>query len=213
MASKKPGQTSPDNREPAATTPRIEMVSLDKLRPYENNARTHSPDQVEKLRASLREFGFVNPILVDRDYGIIAGHGRLMAAQAEGMASVPCVFVEHLTEAQKRAYILADNKLAELAGWDFDLLSFEVAELADFDMADFGFEIYSPDDYGTGFELPSGEKQIEQITFTLSREQAKAVREAIQEAKENNPVERWENENENGNALYRVVLEWEEQRT
>jgi len=93
------------------------------------------------------------------------------------------------------------------------LLSFELAELADFGMADFGFEIYSPDDYGTDFELPSGEKQIEQITFTLSREQAKAVREAIQEAKENNPVKRWENENENGNALYRVVLEWEEQRT
>lgn len=148
MAIKKPGQTSPDNREPAATTPRIEMVPLDKLRPYENNARTHSPDQVEKLRASLREFGFVNPILVDRDYGIIAGHGRLMAAQAEGMETVPCVFVEHLTETQKRAYILADNKLAELAGWDEGLLEQELGRLSDigFDVSLIGFDMEKLDD-------------------------------------------------------------------
>ena len=143
MAIKKPGQTSPDNREPAATTPRIEMVPLEKLKPYENNARTHSPEQVDKLRASLREFGFVNPILVDRDYGIIAGHGRLMAAQAEGMETVPCVFVEHLTETQKRAYILADNKLAELAGWDMDAVRIEIERLAE---DGFGIEI-------TGFEF------------------------------------------------------------
>lgn len=148
MAIKKPGQTSPDNREPAATTPRIEMVSLDKLRPYENNARTHSPEQVDKLRASLREFGFVNPILIDSDYGIIAGHGRLMAAQAEGMASVPCVFVEHLTETQKRAYILADNKLAELAGWDEGLLEQELGRLSDigFDVSRIGFDMEKLDD-------------------------------------------------------------------
>ncbi len=143
MAIKKPGQISPDNREPMATTPRIELVSLDKLRPYENNARTHSPEQIDKLRASLREFGFVNPILVDRDYGIIAGHGRLMAAQAEGMETVPCVFVEHLTETQKRAYILADNRLAELAGWDDKLLQAELDSLKDFDfdVGTIGFEI------------------------------------------------------------------------
>jgi len=194
-------------------TDRLEIISIDKLIPYANNARTHSDDQIKKIQASLREFGFVNPVLIDKDCGIIAGHARVEAAKREGMIEVPCVWVEHLTDAQKKAYILADNKLAELAGWDFDLLSFELAELADFGMADFGFEIYSPDDYGTDFELPSGEKQFEQITFTLSREQAKAVREAIQEAKENNQVKRWENENENGNALYRVVLEWEEQRT
>lgn len=148
MAIKKPGQTSTDNREPAATTPRIEMVPLDKLRPYENNARTHSPEQVDKLRASLREFGFVNPILVDRDYGIIAGHGRLMAAQDEGMTAVPCVFVEHLTETQKRAYILADNKLAELAGWDEGLLEQELGRLSDigFDVSLIGFDMEKLDD-------------------------------------------------------------------
>ena len=151
MASKKAGQTSPDNREPMATTPRIEMVSLDKLRPYENNARTHSPEQVDTLRASLREFGFVNPILIDLEYGIIAGHGRLMAAQAEGMTAVPCVFVEHLTPEQKRAYILADNKLAELAGWDMEMLKVELGALNDLDFdlgaigfADFDFKTDDP---------------------------------------------------------------------
>ena len=148
MASKKPGQTSPDNREPAATTPRIEMVPLDKLRPYENNARTHSPEQVDKLRASLREFGFVNPILIDSDYGIIAGHGRLMAAQAEGMASVPCVFVEHLTETQKRAYILADNRLAELAGWDMDILASELSAL-DIEKFEIDLTGFNQDDFGS----------------------------------------------------------------
>ena len=142
MAIKKPVQTSPDNREPAATTPRIEMVPLDRLRPYEHNARTHSPDQIDKLRASLREFGFVNPILIDQDYGIIAGHGRLLAAQAEGMTELPCVFVEHLSDTQKRAYILADNKLAELAGWDDEMLKIELSDLDasgfDLDIAGFG---------------------------------------------------------------------------
>jgi len=130
------------------------MVPLDKLRPYENNARTHSPEQVDKLRASLREFGFVNPILVDRDYGIIAGHGRLMAAQAEGMETVPCVFVEHLTETQKRAYILADNKLAELAGWDAKMLSSELDALTDsgFDLSIAGFE-----DFDIPFDAFDGE--------------------------------------------------------
>jgi len=158
MASKKPGQTSPDNRELAATTPRIEMVSLDKLRPYENNARTHSPDQIDKLRASLREFGFVNPILIDADYGIIAGHGRLMAARAEGMETVPCVWVEHLTEAQKKAYILADNRLAEDAGWDFKLLSVELEELKELDF-DIGLTGFGADELSDIF----GEEELEAV--------------------------------------------------
>lgn len=135
-------------------TEKLELIAIDKLIPYANNARTHSPDQVEKLRASLREFGFVNPILVDRDYGIIAGHGRLMAAQAEGMETVPCVFVEHLTETQKRAYILADNKLAELAGWDAKRLSSELDALTDsgFDLSIAGFE-----DFDIPFDAFDGE--------------------------------------------------------
>lgn len=121
---------------------RFEQVSVDKLVPYARNSRTHSKEQILQLRSSLREFGFVNPCIVDKDLNIIAGHGRIMAAKEEGITEVPCVFVEHLTEAQKRAYIIADNKLALNAGWDNELLSVELAELqgADFDLSLLGFD-------------------------------------------------------------------------
>lgn len=94
----------------------MELVEINKLVPYVNNARTHSPEQINKLRSSLREFGFINPVIIDRDYGIIAGHGRVIAAREEGIDKVPCVFVDHLTEAQKKAYIIADNRMALDAG-------------------------------------------------------------------------------------------------
>jgi len=100
------------------TTSKFELVDINKLIPYINNARTHSPEQINKLRASLREFGFVNPVIVDKDFNIIAGHGRVEAAKAEHLTEVPCVFVEHLTEAQKKAYIIADNRMALDGGWD-----------------------------------------------------------------------------------------------
>ncbi|NLB51400.1 MAG: site-specific DNA-methyltransferase [Syntrophomonadaceae bacterium] len=124
------------------STERFEKVNIDKLVPYARNARTHSKEQILQLRASLREFGFVNPVIVDKDLNIIAGHGRIMAAKEEGMAEVPCVFVEHLTEAQKRAYILADNRLALNAGWDAEMLSVELADLqgVDFDISLLGFD-------------------------------------------------------------------------
>ena len=89
----------------------MKMVQTSKLIPYVNNARTHSQEQVNKLRGSLREFGFINPVIIDADYNVIAGHGRLMAAKEEGIEEVPCVFVDYLTEAQKKAYILADKPL------------------------------------------------------------------------------------------------------
>ena len=88
------------------TTTEMTLVSIDKLIPYINNARTHSPEQINKLRSSLREFGFINPVIVDKDYNIIAGHGRVIAAKAENFTEVPCVLVDHLTEAQKKAYII-----------------------------------------------------------------------------------------------------------
>ena len=124
------------------TTERFEKVNIEKLVPYARNARTHSKEQILQLRASLREFGFVNPVIVDKDLNIIAGHGRVIAAKEEGMIEVPCVFVEHLTEAQKRAYILADNRLALNAGWDSEMLSVELSELqgVDFDISLLGFD-------------------------------------------------------------------------
>lgn len=124
------------------TTTELQLVPLDKLVPYQNNARTHSPEQINKLRSSLREFGFINPVIIDRDYGIIAGHGRAIAAREEGIKEVPCVFADHLTEAQKKAYIIADNRMALDAGWDEALLRVEIEALqADaFDLALTGFD-------------------------------------------------------------------------
>ena len=110
-------------------TERLEILPISTLVPYENNARTHSPEQIAQLRRSLREFGFVSPVLIDADRNVIAGHGRLLAAQAEGITEAPCVYVEHLTDAQRRAYILADNRLAEAAGWDQALVSSELLAL------------------------------------------------------------------------------------
>lgn len=126
----------------ARTTTQMEMLSIDKLIPYVNNARTHSAEQVNKLRSSLREFGFINPVIVDNDYGIIAGHGRVLAAKEEGIAEVPCVLVDYLTEAQKKAYIIADNRFAQDAGWDEELLRIEIESLQgeDFDISLTGFE-------------------------------------------------------------------------
>ena len=123
-------------------TTKMEMVPLEKLVPYVNNARTHSPEQVNKLRSSLREFGFVNPVIIDKDYSIIAGHGRVMAAREENMDAVPCVLVDYLTDAQKKAYILADNRLAMDAGWDEELLRMEIEALQgeDFDISLTGFD-------------------------------------------------------------------------
>ena len=120
----------------------MQLVSIDKLVPYINNARTHTPEQINKLRSSLREFGFVNPLIIDRSYNVIAGHGRLEGAKAEGYTEVPCVFVDEMTEAQKKAYIIADNRYAEDAGWDDDLLRVEMESLQEmgFDIAMTGFD-------------------------------------------------------------------------
>lgn len=120
----------------------MNLVDIDKLIPYVNNARTHSKEQINKLRASIREFGFINPVIIDRDYNVIAGHGRIMASKDEGIDKVPCVFVDYLTDAQKKAYILADNRMALDADWDEELLRVEIESLqgADFDLNLTGFD-------------------------------------------------------------------------
>ena len=124
------------------TTTEMKLVPIGKLVPYVNNARTHSPEQINKLRSSLREFGFINPVIIDRDFGVIAGHGRILAAKEEGIAEVPCVFADHLTEAQKKAYIIADNRMAMDAGWDEELLRVEIEALQAeaFDLSLTGFD-------------------------------------------------------------------------
>lgn len=140
-------------------TTEMKMVETSKLIPYVNNARTHSQEQVNKLRGSLREFGFINPVIIDGEYNVIAGHGRLMAAKEEGIKEVPCVLVDYLSEAQKKAYILADNRYAQDAGWDEELLRLEIEALEgmDFDVSLTGFnedeiaDLFASDD-STGAE-------------------------------------------------------------
>jgi ParB-like chromosome segregation protein Spo0J len=121
---------------------RIELWSVDRLVPYERNSRTHSPEQVAQIAASISEFGFVNPILVDSDDGVIAGHGRLAAAQDLGLDEVPVVVLDHLTPTQRKAYVIADNKLALSADWDMSMLQQEVAglQLQEFDLELLGFD-------------------------------------------------------------------------
>ncbi|MDY6334076.1 MAG: site-specific DNA-methyltransferase [Lachnospiraceae bacterium] len=138
-------------------TVKFEQVPIDKLVPYARNARTHSKEQIAQLRASLREFGFVSPAVIDSKYNILVGHGRVQAAREEGYKTIPCVFAENLTDAQKRAYILADNQLALNAGWDEEMLSVELSDLKDesFDLSLLGFDekdleklMAGPDDGG-----------------------------------------------------------------
>lgn len=130
----------------------IKRVGIDKLIPYVNNAKQHSDKQVSILASSIREFGFLNPIMIDKDFNVIAGHGRLLACQQLGMEEVPCIFVEGLTEAQRKAYILADNRIAEFGSWDKELVGSELELLADmdidFDIDSFEFDLPDLDDDG-----------------------------------------------------------------
>ena len=121
----------------------VQEVSLSSLRPYPQNAKIHGENQLNKLADSIREFGFLTPCLIDRDYNLIAGHGRVMAAQRLGMTSVPCVFIDGLTEEQRKAYILADNRLGDLCEWDMEMVTSELVSLrdADFDISLTGFDL------------------------------------------------------------------------
>jgi DNA modification methylase len=125
-----------------ALADRIELWPIEKLRPYERNPRTHSDEQVDQIAASMVEFGWTNPILIDQNAGILAGHGRLLAARKLGLAEVPVIRFDHLSEAQKRAYLIADNQLTLNSGWDDELLAAELAWLRDerFDLDLIGFD-------------------------------------------------------------------------
>lgn len=126
---------------------KFELRNVEDLIPYARNARTHSSEQIQKLAGSIKEFGFINPVIISNDGGVLAGHGRILAAQKLGIKQVPCVIENHLTDIQKKAYILADNRLALDAGWDNELLGLELKEIkeADFNLDVIGFEIEEVD--------------------------------------------------------------------
>ena len=194
----------------------VQEVTLTKLVPYENNAKKHPQDQIDLLIRSINEYGFINPCLIDKDFKVIAGHGRIEAAKQMGMDKVPCLFVEGLTEAQYKAYVLADNRLSELGEWDMNLVGMELGELEalDFDIDIIGFDNldYGSDEFGTDFTLPDGDKpDICQMTYTLSAQQKELIESALDEVKKD-IGEYFGNTNKNGNALYEVVRQWEEQK-
>ena len=126
-------------------TPKIEMLAVEHLIPYANNSRTHSDAQIAQIAASIKEFGFTNPVLIDGEGGIIAGHGRVLAARKLKLDTVPCIMLDHLTDTQRRAYVIADNSLALNSSWDKELLQLELADLhaAEFNMDLLGFDAAS----------------------------------------------------------------------
>ncbi len=138
----------------AVSLPRPELRNLQTLRPHQHNARTHSKRQIEQIAQSIERFGFLNPVLIDASGAIIAGHGRVEAAKLLGLSRVPTLRIEHLSDAEKRAYILADNKLAEKAGWDREILAVELQALVDMD-----FEIER-----TGFEMAEVDFILDEAT-------------------------------------------------
>lgn len=156
------------------TTTEMTLVETNKLIPYINNARTHSVEQINKLRSSLREFGFINPVIIDKDYGIIAGHGRVIAAKEEGIEKVPCVLVDYLTETQKKAYILADNRMALDAGWDEELLKLEIEALQG-EAFDIGLTGFDEKDLADLFKTDEGDVKDDDYDLTAALEKAAFV--------------------------------------
>lgn len=194
----------------------IEVIPTEALIPFANNSRTHSDEQVAQVAASIKEFGFTNPILIDAEDMVIAGHGRLLAARKLGLKEVPCIRLAHLTETQKRAYVIADNKLALNAGWDHELLALELEELTgeDFTVALTGFSEDELEQLVQGAvealdalpDLPDGDKpDSEQVTFVLTGEQAETVKEAVRRAKALGDFGDTGNDNSNGNGIARVA--------
>jgi hypothetical protein len=165
--------------------------SVTELIPYARNSRTHSDEQVSQIMASIKEFGFTNPILTDGDNGIIAGHGRLMAAQRLGISEVPTIELSHLTDAQKKAYIIADNKLALNSGWDEDMLKIELSELDEigYDYSALGFDFDIDIEEMNDEDFSDKNKEIDinsyedtmELKFKLSFSQYEEAREKLKE--------------------------------
>lgn len=189
---------------------KIEQKSIDLLIPYAKNARIHNEAQIAQIAGSIKEFGFNNPVLIDKDNGIIAGHGRVMAARKLGLKEVPTIQLDHLSENQRRAFILADNRIAMNSHWDEEILSLELSDLKDaLDLTDLGFEVAELDKLMNGIlpldEMPDlriGDREpIQQMTFKLHDDQVDTIDQAIEYVKKNFDIKNELNENSNGNAL------------
>ena len=190
----------------------ILQLPMDEVHPYGNNPRKND-NAVEAVAASIRQYGFLVPLVISKEHEIIAGHTRYKAAGRLGLKTVPCVIADELTEEQVKAFRLVDNKVGELAEWDVDLLPLELADIAQ-DMTVFGFESISEDEFGEEFTLDSGEKKpYQQISLTLHDKQAELIMACIEYVHEHEEVgETFGNENRKRNGVYEVVRQWAEQR-
>ena len=189
----------------------INMLLTD-LVPYEKNPRKND-EAVKYVAESIRQFGFKVPIIIDKDGVIVAGHTRYKAAKNLKMKEVPCIVADDLSDEQIKAFRLADNKVAEKAEWDFNVLEDELWSIIGIDMEALGFVDDSVlDEYGTDFSLPDGDKPaIVTMTFTLHEQQKQLIDYALQTVSEQ-ITETFGNTNKNGNALHEVVRQWAEQR-
>ena len=195
----------------------IKNIAVKDLIPYEKNTKKHDDVQINNVAESIKQYGFVQPIVIDKNNVVVIGHCRLLAAKKLKMTDVPCVCVEDLTEEQVRKLRIIDNKSNE-SDWDLDFLN---EELLDLDFSDFNFDFgidtdagedYSPDEFGDEFTLADGDKpEICQMTFTLHQKQKELIEYALSVVKDN-ITETFGNTNGNGNALYEVVRQWAEQR-
>lgn len=190
----------------------IKKIPIGEVFPYENNPRKNE-NAVPAVATSIERFGFLVPLVIDKDHVIVAGHTRYKAAQKLGLTSVPCVVADDLTNDQIKAFRLADNKVSELAEWDVDLLPLELSDIA-MDMTDLGFPSINDEEFGEDFTLEDGEKKpYQQISLTLHDEQAALLHAAISYVYDNGMVrETFGNENKNGNGIYEVVRQWAEQK-
>ncbi len=186
------------------------------IKPYAKNPRKNDK-AVEYVANSIRQFGFKVPIVIDSNYEIVCGHTRWKAAKTIGLESVPCVMADDLTPEQVKAFRLADNKTAEMAGWDFDLLEQEFNDIDPelFDMSDFGFfaDRLDPASLGDDFTLADGDQsEFRTMTLSLHKDQVEAIQNAIAELAGNFTHDCFGNENRNGNAIYEICEQWAEQR-
>lgn len=187
-------------------------IDLKNIKQYEKNPRKND-EAVGPVAESIKEFGFKCPIIVDKNNVIVAGHTRYKAAKQLKLKEVPCIVADDLTEEQIKAFRLADNKVGEIAEWDYNILELELDEILNIDMSLFNFDMNSiEDNFDTDFELPDDDKsELEQMTFTLHHEQAELIRYSINKIEDIS--ETFGNTNKNGNAIYELVKQWAELKT
>lgn len=194
----------------------IERINIEKIKPYENNAKLHPQEQIDQIKKSILEFGNNDPIAIDENNIIIEGHGRYEALKQLNYKEVECIRLSHLTEEQKKAYILVHNKLTMNTGFDFNILDAELSEIINIDMGQFNFEIpdIDIDALGTEFELPDDDKpQTRTITLSLAEEQYQIAMKCIDYITDNNLIiHDYNNANKKSNALFEVVYLWAEQK-